>query len=140
MTCDVTGVLIGLLRASANSEKGGRACDMKDGVRFGRANDNSVYQRLWSPGARGISAAKGRQRFIGRTDQRRRFIQHHRYRDIAQHLRKMPLVAKRLKESAVLNLRQNFHRNSARNVNTAECEYLQRQIPGFRTINLRPKI
>ena len=52
---------------------------------------------------------------------------------------KMPFVLKRFKESAILHFRQDFHRDSAGNINSAQRQNFQRKIAGFRPIDGGPQ-
>src|ERR1700730_216732 len=82
----------------------------------------------------------GCQGFVGRANQRRRFVKNNRHRNIVHQRFKFPFVLEGLKKRTVLNFLQYFYGNSAGHEHTTEGQNFQCQISRFRAVDGTPQI
>src|SRR3984893_15825423 len=80
----------------------------------------------------------GCQGFVGRANQRRRFVKNNRHRNIVHQRFKFPFVLEGLKKRTVLNFVQYFYGNSACHEYVVEGHNSLRQISRFRNIEGTP--
>lgn len=78
--------------------------------------------------------------FVGCAQLRSVFIAYDRDGNIFQEIFEMPFVFERAKEIAIFHFFKDFDGDAAGYVDAAQCENFEREITGFRAVNVGPKI
>src|SRR5438445_13145917 len=82
----------------------------------------------------------GGEGFVGGAEERGGFVEDDGNGDVAEEALKFPFVLEGVKESAVFHFFKNCYGDAAGDVNAAERQHFQGEIPGFGAIDGSPEI